>query len=339
MDKRENEYQYDYENENENTECVYETIERENQETQIVKIEKKSESLEHRIKISNKMREFFRREPKYEPYFLYMLEDPTTSARNQITLSEIKDQNLEKCQGLDQEQAQYYLCKYKKTDDSRSIQSYIMENPELLAMTDLHNVLLEAVCELYKNTQITNLTITPETIQVTKIGTPLITNYSHAFDTIPSEWVEPDESKCLELHILYYLGKHKAEAEDETETTIEDWKTKSFTETDLDEIYGKLKEDQHPPKERVKEDYVNKTYEEVYEIATKTAESWDTYSLTYMFWKMDTSHTDNALIQKYKDVLKEFLGKLPNERLIDNARKNIFERIVEPNETIQTNSF
>jgi hypothetical protein len=321
------------ENEKENKECVYDTIEHENEDPVVVKIEKKSESLKHRIKISNTLREFFRKENKYEPYFLYMLEDPTTNTRNQITLSEIREnQSLEKCQGLYQgldqkqglnkeqgeEQPEYYLCKYKKAD-SQSIQSYIRENPELLTLTDIHNVLLETITELYKNTQITNLTITPETIRVTKVGTPLITEYSHAFDALnerKTQESEPDETKCLELHMLYFLEKQK-----KTESP----NTKIFTESNLDEIYEKLNPEHHPPKEQIKDDYINKTYEEVYERATQTMESWDTYSVTYMFWKMDTSEIDNALIQKYKDVLKEILTEIPEKRLT----KNIFERMME----------
>jgi hypothetical protein len=97
------------------------------------------------------------------------------------------------------------------------------------------------------------------------------------------------------------------------------WTTTTFTDSDLTEIYSKLNAEQHPPREQILGDYVNKTYEAVYEKARETMESWDIYSIHYLFWKFLTDNAEKieetSILQSYKMTLGEFLKKLPKERL------------------------
>jgi len=304
--------------------CVYEISDKENIMT---KIEKNTNDLKNRIKISNKIKNYLNSNDKYEPNFLYMLEDPTANSRNQISFSEIKEnKKLEKCQlSANEETPEYYLCKYKKVE-TISIEQHIKKNRTIFAITDIHNVLLESVNELSKNAKIVNLTLSPETVTVSKMGMPIIKDHSNAFDSselsfetlniIPS----PDETKCVELHILFHIG-NKRESQETTSASI-------FTESDMNEIYSKLDPTPHPSKEQIQSRYINKNYQEVYEKARESIDTWDVYSVMYMFWKILGSMEEmpELPLSNYKSVLEDFLRKEPNERANFNS---IFERIAE----------
>jgi hypothetical protein len=303
--------------ENTQQDCLYETGS--GDETTITKIEQNTESLRNRIKISKQLRDFLRENDKYEPYFLYMLEDPTQNSRNHLTISEIRgNKNLEKCEFPNRDSvSDYYLCRYKNVE-SKPIESYIRENLDLMIITDIHNLLLESIRKLYENTQIVNISINSETIMITKSGFPLITNYSFAFDNFAYKMTNgfiPDESKCLEIHILYYIEKSNSSANSSV-----------FTERDLNEVYSKLNIEQHPPQEQMRSVYENKQYKEVYEMCIETMESWDIYSIMYLFWNILKKNVENMgddlLLKKYKTTLHGFLISPPKERL----NKNIFDK-------------
>lgn len=326
----EEEQEFSNEIESSSEDCVYEI----GKDNIITKIERNNESLKHRIKISNKMRDFFKTHSKYEPHFLYMLEDPMSSTTNQISFSEIKEnKNLEKCQlSENSETPEYYLCKYKKIE-TIPIERYIQENPIIQTITDIHNLLLESISELCKNTKIVNITINEDTVNmITQIGIPIITNYSNAFDSseltletlnerIPNS---PDETKCLEMQILFHIGdKMQLISQNDSTPLI-------FTELDMNQVYSRINPSYHPSQQQMQEEYLNKTYEEVYEKTRESIDSWDIYALTYMFWKIITNiqelQIQIPLIPKYKMVLEEFLVKMPKDR--SNFR-TMFERIAE----------
>ena len=314
---------------------MYEISDKENI---ITKIEQNTNALKNRIKISNKMRNYLNSDDKYEPNFLYMLEDPTANARNQISFSEIKEnKNLEKCQLSANEQTpEYYLCKYKRVE-TIFIEPHIKKNRTIFAITDIHNVLLESVNELSKNAKIVNLTLSPETVTVSKMGMPVIKDHSNAVDSseltfetlniIPS----PDETKCVELHILFHIGKKRV-SQEPTSTS-----TSIFNESDMNEIYSKLDPNHHPSKEQIQSQYINKNYQEVYEKARESIDTWDVYSVMYMFWKILGSMEEipELPLFNYKSVLEEFLRKEPKERANFNS---IFERIAENKQPPQPTS-
>jgi hypothetical protein len=324
MENEETNSEIEYDSKISPEDCVYEISDKENIMT---KIEKNTNDLKNRIKISNKIKNYLNSNDKYEPNFLYMLEDPTAYSINQISFSEIKEnKNLEKCQlSANEETPEYYLCKYKRVE-TISIEQHIKKNRTIFAITDIHNVLLESVNELSKNAKIINLTLSPETVTVSKMGMPIIKNHSNAFDSselsfetlniIPS----PDETKCVELHILFHIG-NKRESQETTSASI-------FTESDMNEIYSKLDPTPHPSKEQIQPKYINKNYQEVYEKARESIDTWDVYSVMYMFWKILGSMEEmpELPLSNYKSVLEDFLRKEPNERANFNS---IFERIAE----------
>lgn len=315
-----------------NDDCIYEMDDKEHT---LTKVEPNTPSLKIRIKISNKMRDYLKSNDKYEPHFIYMLEDPTTKSVNQISFSEIKDnKNLEKCQLKENgETPEYYLCKYKKVETIQ-FAKYLQDNLSILNITDIHHLLLDSVIELSKHTKIVNMPINMDSVAITPLGIPVIMTSTNALDL--SEWTldtfaesltMPDETKCIELQILYFLGEKKKQVP-------ENWASNMFTESDMMEIYSKVNQSQHPPREKMVEHYVNKTYGESYEKTRESSESWDAYSVTYLFWKwlsMTQGIESLPFIENYRKVLEEFLIQMPNERL----NKNIFERMAEMQENPQ----
>jgi len=288
----------------------------------ITRVEKLT-NLKQIVKIKNKLREFSltQKVEKYTPYFQYPLADPVPIEITKVT------QEPYNCKLIDETQTQkkskFFLCKYR-TIGKRTLSEYLKEDPKIQRILDQHDQLLKAITALSEEKKLIHHAITKQNIIVKDTDDiPVITNFKEAaflyyeqemnIDNFNTILTTATDIHCIEAHILLYLGKKK-----KSDLDINHWKT-----TQYDQRQHMEATQQHPQSQNQYPEYINNTYEEVYQNIMKTFSKWDIYSVTKLFSdilreiqndqnKLDQNNQDNEnneLLQIYQKKLTELLSK------------------------------
>jgi len=266
------------------------------------------------IKIKNKIKEFSLTEKveKYIPHFQYPLSDPVPIEISKAT------QEPYSCKQIDENKDQksnFFLCKYQMIG-KRTLSEYIKEQPNIQRILDQHDQLLKAMATLSEEKKMIHYAIKNNTIIVKDTDDiPVVTNFKEAAFLYYEQELNMDnfdkiiplasDIHCIEAHILIYLGKKKQPNQD-----INQWKTQKYDQSQHTEATQ-----QHIQGQQSYPEYIDKTYEEVYQQITKTFSKWDIYSITKMFSDIlreiepENDQENQELLKNYQANLTELLSK------------------------------
>jgi hypothetical protein len=290
------------------SDCTYGEPVLENNKNIITKIEH-FQNNKKIIKINTKLKEFTVSQigEKYRQNIEYILEEPAA-----VELSTIKE-SLEKCSQTIQEsesqapKSEYYLCKYEDIGN-RTLSEYIKEQPNIQRILDQHEQLISTSFALSTEKKLIHYTIRDLVIKVKTIDNiPVITKFKQSaflyygeefnINNFNSVLTEATDIHCLEAHVLVYLGKKKEQL------SQQQWNNTLYDQQQhTDATYGRAQASQSYP------EYIDKTYEEVYQKIEKTFPKWDIYSIMVMISNiLKDIQLEN--IDKYQSALTEILSK------------------------------
>jgi len=290
------------------SDCTYGEPVLENNKNIITKIER-FQNNKKITKINTKLKEFTISQigEKYRQNIEYILEEPSA-----VELSIIKE-SLEKCSQPIQEsesqesQSEYYLCKYEDIGN-RTLSEYMKELPNIQRILDQHEQLISTSYVLSTEKKLIHYAIRDPVIKVKTLDDiPVITRFKEAAflyygeefnsNNFNNVLTEATDIHCLEAHILVYLGKKKEQL------SQQQWNNTLYDQQQHTEATeGRSQASQSYP------EYIDKTYEEVYQEIEKTFPKWDIYSIIVMISNiLKDIQIEN--IDKYQSALTEILSK------------------------------
>ena len=283
----------------------------ENNKKVITKVEKIID-IKKAQKIKNKLTEFTltQKVEKYVPYFQIPLSDPVP-----IEISQLNEEPYQCSLSEQDPTSKYFLYKYEQIG-KRILSTYLREHLILRRILDQHDQLLKATSALSEEKKMIHYALRDKNIIVKETDdTPIITNFKEAAFLYYDEEMNIDNFEtiiqsatdihCIEAHILVYLGKKKKQSNDQ-------WKTIKYTQDQHTEAIQ-----QHSQSQQSYPEYLDNTYEEVYQHITKTFSKWDIYSITKMFLDIlketpqgtEKSSQTQELLQNYQETLSVLLSK------------------------------